>query len=52
MGFYQAVYSVGMFTGPFLARFVNDRFGRDYGFWLGGGFAAAALLLTLIWKHS
>ncbi|SFI51632.1 Predicted arabinose efflux permease, MFS family [Paenibacillus sp. UNC496MF] len=52
MGFYQAVYSVGMFAGPFLAGFVNDRFGRDYGFWLGGAFAAAALALTLYWKRS
>ncbi|MBW7453803.1 MFS transporter [Paenibacillus sepulcri] len=52
MGFYQAVYSVGMFAGPFLAGFVNDGFGRDYGFWLGGAFALSAVILTLIWKRS
>ncbi|NBC69253.1 MFS transporter [Paenibacillus sacheonensis] len=52
MGFYQAIYSIGMFAGPFLAGFVNDMLGRDYGFWLGGAFAATALLLTLIWKRA
>ncbi|WP_258171207.1 MFS transporter [Paenibacillus sp. R14(2021)] len=52
MGFYQAVYSIGMFAGPFLAGFVNDMFGRDYGFWLGGAFALIALLLALFWKRS
>ncbi|MBW7473209.1 MFS transporter [Paenibacillus oenotherae] len=50
MGFYQAVYSIGMFAGPFLAGFMNEGFGLDSGFWLGGAFAAAALLLTLKWK--
>ncbi|SFS75751.1 MFS transporter [Paenibacillus sp. BC26] len=52
MGFYQAVYSIGMFAGPFLAGFINEAFGRDYGFWLGGLFALAALALTLIWRRS
>ncbi|WP_225446353.1 MFS transporter [Paenibacillus rhizovicinus] len=52
MGFYQAIYSIGMFAGPFLAGFINDMFGRDYGFVLGGAFALTALLLTLVWKRS
>ena len=52
MGFYQAVYSVGMFAGPFLAGFINESFGRDYGFWLGGFFAIIAVVLALIWKRS
>ena len=52
MGFYQAVYSVGMFAGPFLAGFINESFGRDYGFWLGGVFAIIAVVLALIWKRS
>ncbi|SEN35553.1 MFS transporter [Paenibacillus sp. OV219] len=52
MGFYQAVYSVGMFAGPFLAGFINDAFGRDYGFYLGGCFALMALILTLSWRRA
>ncbi|BBH20787.1 putative MFS-type transporter YxlH [Paenibacillus baekrokdamisoli] len=52
MGFYQAIYSVGMFAGPFLAGFINEGFGRDYGFWLGGVFAMMAFVLTQIWKRS
>ncbi|QHT63899.1 MFS transporter [Paenibacillus lycopersici] len=52
MGFYQAIYSIGMFAGPFLAGFINAQFGRDYGFILGGLFALTALVLTLVWKRS
>lgn len=51
MGFYQAAYAIGMFAGPFLAGFMNEEFGLDSGFWLGGMFALAALLLTWRWKE-
>ncbi|WP_308639320.1 MFS transporter [Paenibacillus silvisoli] len=51
MGFYQAVYSIGMFAGPFLAGFINEAYGRDYGFWLGGAFALAALVCMLAWRR-
>jgi len=37
MGFYQAVYALGMFSGPFAAGWLNDAFG------LAGGFAFAAV---------
>lgn len=50
MGFYQAAYSIGMFAGPFLAGFMNEGFGLNSGFWLGGAFATAALLLTWRWR--
>ncbi|MFD0711359.1 MFS transporter [Paenibacillus sp. GCM10027626] len=52
MGFYQAVYSAGMFAGPFLAGFINEQFGLKGGFWLGGCFAVIALVLTLWWRRS
>ncbi|UVI32580.1 MFS transporter [Paenibacillus spongiae] len=52
MGFYQAVYSAGMFAGPFIAGFISDRFGLKGGFWLGGAIGLAALLLTLWWKRA
>ncbi|RAP76181.1 MFS transporter [Paenibacillus montanisoli] len=51
MGFYQAIYSIGMFAGPFLAGFINEAYGRDYGFWLGGLFALAALVCMFVWRR-
>lgn len=47
MGFYQAVYSIGMFAGPFIAGIINDWGGLNAGFWLGGmtGFASVAVTL-------
>ncbi|WP_081756976.1 MFS transporter [Gorillibacterium massiliense] len=48
MGFYQAVYSIGMFAGPFIAGWLNDDYGLASGFYLGGilAFAAAFFLLA------
>lgn len=47
MGFYQAVYALGMFSGPFLAGWLNDGFGLAGGFACGAfaAFAAAAFIL-------
>ncbi len=50
MGFYQAVYSAGMFSGPFAAGFLNDTFGLIGGFLFGGMLAAAAALLAWSWR--
>jgi len=47
MGFYQAVYSAGMFGGPYLAGFLNDVWGIDSGFWCGAAFAFIAAALCL-----
>ncbi|GFN31806.1 MFS transporter [Paenibacillus xylaniclasticus] len=49
MGFYQAVYSIGMFAGPFVAGWINDEWGINSGFWLGGLAGTAAAVLSLIW---
>mgnify|MGYP001175455053 CR=1 FL=1 len=51
MGFYQAVYSVGMFAGPFLAGWLNDSFGLTSGFWLGAVLGAAAAMLAARWSR-
>jgi MFS family permease len=51
MGFYQAVYSAGMFAGPFLAGWLNERYGIDSGFYAGAGFALIATVLTLAWRR-
>jgi len=50
MGLYQALYAAGMFSGPFLAGFLNDHWGLDSGFLLGALIAAAAALLTAKWS--
>ncbi|ANY69594.1 MFS transporter [Paenibacillus sp. BIHB 4019] len=49
MGLYQAVYSIGMFSGPFLAGWLNDSWGMNSGFWFGGLLGAAAALLSAWW---
>jgi predicted MFS family arabinose efflux permease len=49
MGFYQSVYSIGMFAGPFLAGWLNESFGLSSGFYLGGACGISAALLTTIW---
>ncbi|WP_426454136.1 MFS transporter [Paenibacillus sp. S-38] len=49
MGFYQAVYAVGMFAGPFVAGTLNEWSGLKSGFYLAGLLGAAAAGLTLYW---
>lgn len=51
MGFYQAVYALGMFTGPFIAGWLNEAYGLAGGFYLGAAIGLFAALLTLVWKH-
>ncbi|MCL6459709.1 MAG: MFS transporter [Gorillibacterium sp.] len=48
MGFYQAVYSVGMFAGPFIAGWLNDSYGLRSGFYLGGMIALASAAFTVL----
>ncbi|CAM3949462.1 MFS transporter [Cohnella lubricantis] len=45
MGFYQSVYSIGMFAGPYLAGWLNDAGGLKAGFLFGAaiGVVSAAL---------
>ncbi|MCZ8522717.1 MULTISPECIES: MFS transporter [Paenibacillus] len=49
MGFYQAVYAVGMFAGPFVAGALNEWSGLKSGFYLAGILGAAAAGLTVLW---
>ncbi len=50
MGFFQAVYGIGMFTGPVLIGFISDMAGLTVGFWFVGtiGFIAAILAGRLL----
>ncbi|RUS48253.1 MFS transporter [Cohnella sp. AR92] len=46
MGFYQSVYSIGMFLGPYLAGWLNGIGGLEAGFFFGAslGLVAAAIV--------
>lgn len=50
MGFYQAVYALGMFSGPFVAGWLNESFGLSAGFYLGGSIGIFAAVLTVFWR--
>lgn len=49
MGLYQAIYALGMFSGPFVAGYLNKAYGIEYGFILGGILAAIAAVNVLYW---
>ena len=47
MGFFQALYGIGMFIGPVIVGAINDSAGLTVGFWTAGliGFAAVMVML-------
>lgn len=49
MGLYQALYAVGMFSGPFLAGWLNEAWGISSGFLFGALLGAAAAWLVGRW---
>jgi len=49
MGLYQALYAIGMFSGPFLAGWLSEQWGLDSGFLFGAILGAAAALLVWAW---
>ncbi|MRN57371.1 MFS transporter [Paenibacillus monticola] len=51
MGFYQAVYAIGMSAGPFVAGWMSSVYGLTGGFWLGGIAAALAAVLSWVWMR-
>ena len=52
MGFYQAVYAAGMFSGPFIAGWLNESYGLTGGFVFGGIAAIIAVLLISLWGRT
>ncbi|MBB6732373.1 MFS transporter [Cohnella zeiphila] len=46
MGFYQSIYSIGMFAGPYLAGWLNDGGGLKAGFAFGACVALAAAVIV------
>ncbi|WP_138751508.1 MFS transporter [Paenibacillus sinopodophylli] len=52
MGLYQALYAIGMFSGPFLAGWLNELWGLNGGFLFGSMLGAVALILVVVWARS
>lgn len=48
MGFYQAVYSIGMFLGPVLVGAVGDGAGLTVGYLLMSGFGVLGTVLSTL----
>lgn len=46
MGFYQSVYAIGMFAGPYLAGWLNAGGGLEAGFAFGAAIAVLAALIA------
>ncbi|WP_216831283.1 MFS transporter [Alkalihalobacterium elongatum] len=52
MGFYQAVYAVGMFVGPLVAGILNSAYDLAAGFYFGGVIGMVGVLLVVVWKRT
>jgi len=50
MGFFQAIYGLGMFIGPVIVGFLSDTIGLEWGFWTIGilGIVGALLVSFLL----
>ena len=49
MGFFQAVYSLGMFGGPFIAGWIGGLAGLSGGFIIVGSMSLVGVFLALRW---
>ncbi|WP_028610951.1 MFS transporter [Paenibacillus harenae] len=50
MGLYQAMYAIGMFSGPFVAGWLNEGWGLNGGFLFGSLLGLAAAMLVWAWS--
>ena len=48
MGIYQAVYAIGMFSGPIVGGFIGDKMGLGGVFYCGGAIYAASAVVSLV----
>ena len=51
MGFFQAIYGLGMFLGPWLGGIISDHFTLNIGFFFMAALAAAGFVLTLAYRR-
>lgn len=47
MGFFQAIYGIGMFMGPTVVGILSDTAGLAWGFWTTGMVGLAAMFITM-----
>ncbi len=52
MGFYQAIYSLGIFSGPFVAGWLNSGGGLEHGFFFAGLSGLLAAGLSIYWSRT
>ncbi len=53
MGFFQAIYGVGMFAGPVFVGYVSDALSLTWGFWMVGLVGiAGALTAWCLWERA
>jgi len=48
MGFFQAIYGLGMFMGPVIVGFFGDTIGMVWGFWATGMMSLAGAAITAV----
>jgi predicted MFS family arabinose efflux permease len=51
MGFFQAIYGVGMFLGPTLTGFISDLIGMTGGFWVIGSMGIFGAIITAFYAR-
>ncbi len=52
MGFFQAIYGLGMFGGPVFVGAISDSLALNWGFWLVGGVGLIGAVLTqILWTR-
>lgn len=52
MGFFQAIYGIGMFIGPVMVGFLSDSIGLFYGFWATGLIGLTGAVLTQLFMKT
>ncbi|WP_245805804.1 MFS transporter [Bacillus alkalicellulosilyticus] len=52
MGFYQAVYAIGMFAGPFIGGVLISMWGLTSGFYFAGIIGIVGMIVSYVWRHS
>ncbi len=48
MGFFQAIYGIGIFMGPVIVGLISDLFDLRFGFWFAGLIGITGALITMI----
>jgi MFS family permease len=50
MGFFQAIYGLGMFIGPIFVGSISDLAGLDMGFWMIGSIGILGAVITKLYS--